>query len=83
MATLYVENVPDELYDAIRKRARENRSSIAREVVQVLKEHVPTAAELRRRKALYKKILEFQKQKPLTPGPHPSAQEMLREDRDR
>jgi plasmid stability protein len=83
MATLYVENVPDGLYEAIRKRAKDNGSSIAREVIQVLKTHVPTAAELRRRKAAYKKIMEFQAMKPLTPGPHPSAEEMIREDRDR
>ena len=32
MATLYVENVPDELYEAIRARAKQKRKSIAAEV---------------------------------------------------
>ena len=36
MATLYVENVPDELYEALRKRARRNRKSIAAEVLELL-----------------------------------------------
>jgi plasmid stability protein len=36
MATLYVENVPDNLYKALRKRARSQRRSIAAEVIQLL-----------------------------------------------
>ena len=36
MPTLYVENVPAELYEAIRARARKNRSSIAAEVLEKL-----------------------------------------------
>jgi plasmid stability protein len=34
MATLYVENVPDDLYEALRNRARSQRRSIAAEVIQ-------------------------------------------------
>ena len=37
MATLYVENVPDEIYKALRKRARANRKSIAAEVISLLR----------------------------------------------
>ena len=33
MATLYVENVPEDIYKALRKRARGNRRSIAAEVI--------------------------------------------------
>ncbi len=36
MATLYVENVPDELYEALRKCARNQRRSIAAEVLELL-----------------------------------------------
>ena len=49
MATLYVENVPDELYQALRKRAKQNRKSIAGEVISLLEENVPTPDELKRR----------------------------------
>ena len=52
MPTLYVENVPKDLYEALRARARKNRSSIAAEVIALLKETVPTAAELERRRML-------------------------------
>ena len=83
MATLQVENVPDDLYEAILERVRQRRSSIAKEVIEVLRVSIPTKAERERREALYKEMLELQAKEPLTPGPHPSAEEMVREDRDR
>jgi plasmid stability protein len=83
MATLYVENVPDDLYDALRKRAKRNRKSIATEVIELLHQFVPTEAELKRRHEFYKDIQRFRKLKPLSPGPFPSTEEMLREDRER
>ena len=49
MATLYVENVPDSIYKALRERARKNRKSIAAEVIELLEQNVPTAEELRKR----------------------------------
>jgi plasmid stability protein len=36
MPTLYVENVPNDLYEALRDRARRHRRSIAAEVVSLL-----------------------------------------------
>jgi len=83
MATLYVENVPDDLYTALRKRARDRHSSISREVIEVLRETVPTAAELKRREELFRRALRLSRAKPLTAGPFPSAEEMVREDRAR
>ena len=50
MATLYVENVPDDVYAALRKRAKANRKSIAAEVIASL-QNIPTEAELKRRKS--------------------------------
>ena len=83
MATLYVENVPDEIYKALRKRARANRSSIAAEVISLLEHFVPTAAELKRRQEFYDRLAELRARPPLTPGPFPSAEEMIRVDRER
>jgi plasmid stability protein len=83
MATLYVENVPDDLYEAIREQAKLDRKSIAAEVIEALTPRFPTKAELKRRKEFYKKALEMSNRKPLTPGPHPTAEEMVREDRER
>ena len=83
MATLYVENVPEDVYKALRKRARENHKSIAAEVIALLKQNIPTEAELKRRREFYDRLAELRAKPPLTPGPFPSAEEMIREDRDR
>ncbi len=83
MATLYVENVPDDLYKALRERARKHRKSIAAEVIELLELFVPTKAELKKRDDFLQKIREFQAREPLAPGPFPSTEEMLREDRER
>ena len=45
MPTLYVENVPKDLYEALRARARKKRSSIAAEVIEMLRDTVPTARQ--------------------------------------
>ena len=88
MATLYVENVPDELYDALKKRARGSRKSVSAEVLTLLAEHVPTEAELARRRGLLRQALRIQ-QRPGPPTsearklPFQSAEEMQREDRHR
>ena len=83
MATLYVENVPDDVYRALRKRARKSGTSIAAEVIALLKQFVPTEAELKRRREFYDRLAEMRSRPPLTPGPFPSAEEMIREDRER
>jgi plasmid stability protein len=83
MATLYVENVPDDLYDALKKRARENRKSIAAEVLLLLAQNVPTGSELKRRRKLFEDLKKTWAAKSPNPGPFPSAEEMVREDRQR
>ena len=81
MPTLYVENVPRDLYAALRKRAKANRSSIAAEVISLLKQWVPTQKELARRHHWYEEARRIQAEASGLPGP--SAEEMLREDRAR
>jgi plasmid stability protein len=83
MPTLYVENVPQDLYKALRKRAQTNKTSMAAEVIELLKQFVPTEAELKRRREFYDRLAELRAKPPLTPGPFPSAEEMIREDRER
>lgn len=82
MATLYVENVPDDLYEALRARAKAGRRSIAQETIAVIQQAVPTPAELARRRKLTQKLLRIQAQKSPGPGPFQSAEEMVRELRD-
>jgi len=83
MPTLYVENVPKDLYEALRARARKNRSSIASEVIELLEQFVPTPAELRRRMRAHEALMKIQAQRPPGPGPFPSTEDMIREDRER
>ena len=83
MATLYVENIPDDLYEALRERAQKNRSSIAAEVLKLLEQSVPTTMELRRRRKWVREIEKLRSQPSPSPGPFPSTEEMLREDRER
>jgi plasmid stability protein len=83
MPTLYVENVPEEIYKALRQRAKENRKSIAAEVIELLEQNVPTEAELKKRREFARRLREIASREPLSPGPFPSTEEMIREDRDR
>jgi plasmid stability protein len=83
MPTLYVENVPKDLYEALRARARKKRSSIAAEVIALLKDTVPTAAELKQRRRLYEELMQIQSSTPPGRGPFPTTEEMVREDRER
>jgi plasmid stability protein len=83
MPTLYVENVPKDLYEALRDRARKNRSSIAAEVITLLEQFVPTPEELRRRKRAFDELMRIQASTPPGSGPFASTEEMIREDRER
>lgn len=83
MATLYVENVPDELYDALRQRARLHRKSIAAEVLTLLEQNVPTARELKARREFIRRLGRLRSRPSPAAGPFPSTEEMLREDRSR
>ncbi len=81
MATLYVENVPDELYEAIRAKAKENRKSIAAEILSLLEQNFPTARELKARRELLRRVRLLQSASAPGTGPFPSTEEMQREDR--
>jgi plasmid stability protein len=83
MATLYVENVPDPLYKALRDRARKNRKSMAAEVIELLEQNIPTAEELNARREFARRMKELSSREPLSAGPFPSTEEMIREDRER
>lgn len=83
MPTLYVENVPEELYEALRSQAKRDGKSIAAEVIELLRQNVPTEEELKRREELFQRAVKISRMKPLKPGPFPSAEELIREDRER
>ena len=83
MPTLYVENVPEALYEAIRARAKNNRKSIAAEILELLAETVPTADELARRQEFGAWARSMRSGRAKTPGVFPATEEMQREDRNR
>ncbi len=83
MPTLYVENVPKELYEALRSRAKSRRRSIAAEVLSLLEENIPTAAELKSRHEWVRKLARLRKQHAGSGRTFASAEEMIREDRER
>jgi plasmid stability protein len=83
MPTLYVENVPEELYNALRARAQANRKSISAEVLRLLAENIPTAGELVRRKELLNRARRLRSKPSAASGPFSTAEELQREDRNR
>jgi plasmid stability protein len=83
MPTLYVENIPDNLYAALRKQAKLRRKSIAQEVISLLEAHVCTPDDLERRRRLLQKALRMSARRATASGHFPSTEEMLREDRAR
>ncbi len=83
MATLYVENLPKDLYEALRRQARERHRSIAAEVLALLEESIPTEKELKGRQELLRKLNRITAKKPRSSGVYPSTEEMQREDRAR
>jgi plasmid stability protein len=83
MPTLYVENVPRDLYEALRKRAKSQRRSIAAEVLALLEQHIPTEKELKRRREFVQKLKRLRASIPPISGDFPSSEEMIRQDRSR
>jgi plasmid stability protein len=83
MATLYVENVPKELYEALRGRARTRHRSIAAEVLALLEESIPTAAQLQGRRELLRQLERRRARSSRRRVSFPSTEQMQREDRAR
>ena len=83
MATLYVENVPEELYEALRERARQQRKSISAEVLSLLAENVVTAAERKARQQFLQQAQRLRSQRTRSITAFSSSEELQREDRGR
>lgn len=83
MATLYVENVPDDRYKALREQAKRKGKSMAAEVIDLLSRTVPTKEELKKRQQAIEKLKGIRESPPLGPGAFPTTEEMIHEDRER
>ena len=80
MATLYVRNMPDDLYALLRTRAHASGRSISAEVVMLLDQAVHAERFRRRQAAILRDINRRRLRQPLGP---PFVVEALREDRSR
>ena len=83
MPTLYVENVPSDLYDALRLRAKFEGRSISAEVMKLLAEHVPTQAELAQRRRVFDVARKIRASQKGAKAPSQSTEQMVRADRRR
>jgi plasmid stability protein len=81
MPTLYVENVPNDLYEALRRHAQQNRQSIAAEVISLLEQNVPTREELKARRDFLRHVERLQSRRSTATDTFPSTEELQREDR--
>jgi plasmid stability protein len=83
MATLYVENIPEDLYRALRERARQHRKSIAAEILTLLEENIPTTAELKKRQTIFKQLERIRASSAPGHPPFATTEQMQAEDRER
>jgi plasmid stability protein len=79
--TLYVENVPEHLYDALRQRAKQHRKSISSEVLSLLEENVVTAAEQRSRQLFLREAQRLRSERSNSKRKFDPVEELQREDR--
>ena len=82
MPTLQIRDLPQDLYDRLRDTARQERRSLAQQATVLLYRALgiePSSFVLRRR-ALLDRIRSAART-PL-PQPHPSPEELIRQDRD-
>jgi plasmid stability protein len=79
MATLYVRNVPPDVYRRLRSRARENGRSINAEALEIL---TAAAALNRREKPIVDRLREIAREINLPPDA-PRPEDLIRADRER
>ena len=76
MPTLHVREVPPEVYESLQRRAREHRTSIAKETIRLL------AQALRVDRPGVRELIEaIEHDRPVARRGTPSAAELIREDR--
>lgn len=88
MATLYVRNLPDDLYAKLQELAASQHRSINAQVITLLEQALTTEAqqtEEQRRQNVPKLLEEMRDRRRLNPADFglPDSTELIREDRDR
>jgi len=77
MATLHVRNVPDDTYEALRRRALERRSSIGAEVIRLLQRGLKTDPA-----GLAALLDDIEARRPVPSRRVPGAAALIRRDRN-
>jgi antitoxin FitA len=80
LATLFIKEVPDDLYQALKERAARERRSISSETLKILEEVLMQGP--RSRREVWQSIQQLRQGRNFT-KPGPNTTEMLREDRPR
>lgn len=81
MATLYVRDVPSELYERLRREAAAARRSLSAETIELLRRSLSTRSGLSLEQFL--EGADRIRAEHALPAGSPSAAELIREDRDR
>lgn len=83
MPTLYVENIPGDLYEALRGRARLHHRSVAAEILALLEENIPTGKELKARQAFLRMAQRMRSKNVKATSTVPATEDLQRQDRNR
>ena len=83
MATLHVKNVPEDVYSALRRQARQSGRSMGSGVRALLAENVVTIRKHRARLRFRRLSADLRNRAPLSKRTFLSTEELLREDRSR
>lgn len=89
VASLPLDPAPDEIYlndeewEKLKRRLGKNQAAILAEVEKGIAESERNRPPLEERMKFLEYVKRMHAMEPLTPGPFPTAEEMIREDRDR
>ncbi|NJL61761.1 MAG: hypothetical protein HC903_07950 [Methylacidiphilales bacterium] len=88
MATLYVRNIPDDLYEKLQDLAKRENRSVNAQVITLLQDILPLETEIKKgekNKTVKDILIESRNRRRLNPSDFglPDSTELIREDRNR
>lgn len=83
MPALYIQNFPEDTYAALKREAKQHHTSMSALVIDALSTLFPSDEVIAARWAAHRRLSELQKLPSPGDGPFPTAEEMIREDRQR
>jgi hypothetical protein len=83
MASLPIDNESYEVSEEVKQRREARRAALKAEIEVMLAQQAAHRPSPEKMAAFLEYVERAQSRPPLTPGPFPTAEEMIREDRDR